>query len=730
MEQHYSSTKLPTVGANTGVGYPPNASWNNPSRITADDGSSANIAFVNGGQPGDLLVGSSFAFQSLPEGAVIDGIMLTVDGSQTGCFGDITLNLTGTSSKSLGTLSGNYGGSTDLWGADEIDASEIPGLTVSVFTNDVSGGDGVAAMDYMSVTLYWHIELTGAVSDVPTRVDYKTYSPDGTYLGLLPKVTSRLGFSQDINSAGSSIQIVCGIYPQNETTVEPILDNNGDPILTNADLPILATSTDVIMALGDSDDPALFKNGNRVQAWLYNYWHPNGKLMFSGQVNKISFRYGGSAAIALTVYSDGIDLDNYIARGYPFAYTTDQSQTSSTDRVSVVQDVFGAWTYYGQSYRTGVGQTNVGQIQLKMDGTASVNVYLLDGPNGNVLGSVSKLVSVPPDTVVNFDFPQLIPVSASTDYFIRVTVANNNSIWLYRNSAGGYANGEMYQSDYSGGSGGGSYVANGGGDLYFVTKSGVPTTTTTYSTDDPVTDMAHGILLDYNARGGIITERDFVATGLSLTYPFVVATILDAIKKVIELSPTGYYSYIDLGTAEIDILPTNDSVADFTIVRGKDINELDMALTIEQVKNYLLLSGGDTGGGTNLFREYKDGNSASRYGVRLSTKSDNRITLNATADAIGESFIEEYAGESQETTVSVLNKMIDITLLTPGKTIGFRNFGNFIDDMVLQITRRDYTPERVSLTLGRLPVTMPAEIQKLNRDMQMQQTIDNPTAPS
>lgn len=725
MDQNFTSTKLPTVGASSAIGGA--AAWANPSRITANDGSSATWAAFGGGQQ-SAITGSVFNFPTLPEGAVIDGIGVTIEGSIFSAFGNITLNLPGSTGVPIGVLNGNYGGSDDKWGLDEIDPADIAGLTVTAGVGDVSGGDATGAMDYMSVTLYWHIELTGAPADVPTRVDYKMYSSDGNYLGLIPNVTSKFGFSQDMNSAGSSIQIVSGTYPENLTTFEPILDNNGDPILTNNDLEILASTTEITIAEGDSPEDVMFKNGNRVQVWLYNYWHPNGKLMFSGQVNRLAFQFGGSAAIAMTVYSDGLDLDNFIARGYPFNYTNDVVQTTWNAKQTLIRDIYGAWTFWGQTFRTGAAVTNIGSILLMMDGVADITVSLLDAPNGNVLGSVSKRISAPIESIIEFNFAQLIPVSPSTDYFIRVTAPNNNSIWIYYNTTSVYANGEMYKSEFNGVSAGGTYGAVAG-DLYFTTKSGLPTTTTTYSTDDPVTDMGHGILLDYNDRGGIIKERNFIATGLSLTYTFVVATILGAFKKIIELAPTGTYMYVDLGTAEMDVLPTSPT-ADYTIVFGRDIHQLDLALTIEQVKNYLLLSGGDTGGGVNLFRDYKDTESSARYGIRLSTKSDNRITLDATADAVGDTFIEENAGETQETTVTVLNEQMDITRLTPGKTIGFRNSNSFIDDMIIQISRRDYTPHSVKLTLGRLPITMPAEIQRISRELTMEQTVNNPNAPT
>jgi len=732
MEQNYSSTKLPTVGASSAIGGA--SAWSNPSRITADDGSSASWAAFMGGQH-SAITGSSFAFQQLPPEAVIDGIQVFVDGSQTGCYGDVTLNITGTTFKDIGALNGSYGDATDLWGADSIDPADIAGISVTISASDVSGGDGIASIDYVSITVFWHIEMAQVQNDdVPTRFDYKVYSRDGAFLGLLPKVTSKFGFAQDINSAGSSIVVTCGKFVKNETTVTPLLTEDGDIITTEDDLPILTTSTELLVTTGDSPDDAIFKNSNRVKVWMYNKYYPNGKLMFSGQINRVEFKYGGAdPTVKLTIYSDGLDLNNYIARGYPFNYTTEVSQaTQNGSYASSVAggDKGGGWLVYGQSFTTDSDQTNIGSISVMLQGTATVTMSLYDGPNGNLIGSVTQAVANGSAAVTAFDFAALIDANPSDEYFFALWLAPGQSINVYRYSPSPYAGGSAYESSYGGGSGGGSFTPLTT-DLYFIVKSGVPTTTTTYSTDDPVTDMAHGILLDYNSRGGYITEGDFEATGLSLTYTFVVATVLDALKKILELCPAGYYSYIDLGTAQIDIKAMS-TTPDFTIVRGRHITELNLALTIEQVKNYLLLSGGDVGGGVNLYREYADSASTSAYGIRTATKSDNRITLAATADAIGDSFTEENAGEVQETHLIVKDEHIDITQFIPGKTIGFKNFGNFIDDMVLTIVRREpnFSDGVANLTLGRLPVRMNDEIQRISRELLNEQTINNPSAPS
>lgn len=727
MEQNYSSTKLPTVGASSAIGGA--SAWSNPSRITADDGSSASWGAFGGGQQ-SAITGSVFGFQQLPDNAVIDGIQVYVDGSQFSAFGTISLNITGSVGKDIGALNTTYGSSTDLWGKTVITKAEIAALTVTAFVGDVSGGDASATMDYMSVTVFWHIEMDNAADDdVPTRIDYKVYSRDGAYLGLLPKVTSKFGFAQDINSAGSSIQVTCGKFVKNEVTVEPLLTEAGDIITTEDDLPILTTSTELLVTTGDSPDDAIFKNSNRVKVIMYNRYYPNGKLMFSGQVNRVEFKYGSAdAQVKLTIYSDGIDLNNFIARGYPFAYTNDVIQT--TWNSPALLDFRGpGWNTYGQTFKTGAAVTNIGAIVVALQGSADVTLSLYDGTNGNLLGSTSKPVNAGAMTAIQFEFPSLITVLPNTEYFFALWLNPGQTMNIAYNTPSVYVDGQIWQSSYAGGSGGGSFFPVGN-DLYFVTKYGTPTTTTTYSSDDPVTEMATGILLDYNARGGLITQRDFEASGLSLTYTFVVATVLDALKKIIELCPTGYYSYVDLGTAEIDIKQMSDT-ADFTVVRGRHINELNLAMTIEQVKNYLLFSGGPTAG-VNLYKLYQDTESSANYGIRTVVKSDNRVTLAATANAIGETFIEENAEELQETTLIVKDEHVDITQFVPGVTIGFRNFGNFIDDMVLQVVRREpnFSDGIATLTLGRLPVRMNDEVQRINRELSNEQTLANPSAPS
>lgn len=724
-----SSSKAPTSAANVGGGYPPDASWSNPTNVYADDGSSASIGFFEGGQAGDALEISGFDFD-IPDDAIIDGIEIMIDGSNTGCYGNVYF---GGASADIGALNQTYGAYNDLWDFAWTPADINNDPTVVLLLADVSGGDGIASVDYVEMTVYWHYNFDVPASDVPKRYLYKVFR-GSQYLGNLPKVTSKFSYSQDINTVGSAINVACGAtldISREETS--RLITEGGDPIITEDDQYIYTEKKTSDFALGDSGASALFQNGNRVLVYEYSYYHPNGKLMFSGQINRVDAIIGTVNDVQLLILSDGNDLDNYIARGTPFNYTTDVSQASQNGYVTVTQDSKGAgWNRYGQSWRTGAAVTNTGQITLRLLGNATVTVYLYDAPNGNLISSVSIAVNKASATNIAFAFPILADANPSDDYFFAVGVNSGRSIRLYRSSSNPYANGTMYYSSYSGGSGGGSYSSVSGSDLYFITAYGTPTTTATYTSKDPSTEMVAPIIDDYNLRGGLVTYDDDTidATGLSLTYTFNTNTVLEAINRAREISPEDYYFYVDLGLSKLHFKQFSSSEVDFVLIKGRHINSLKLSLSIENVANYLLFSGGDVGGGVNLYREYQDDASIGNYGVRLERKSDNRVTVSATADAWGSSYLDENSGEQYLTSVTIADRTMDITLIKPGMIVGFAGFGNFVDLISLRVVRITYSPDRVELSLGVLPKRVADELEKNRRGLLAEQTIANPSAPS
>lgn len=742
---------MPQIAYNTGPKYPTSTTttngsgssgqWANPANIFADDGNNATAAFLAPPTFTNELNGAGFGF-NIPSNAVIDGIKLEMEVPSSARWfepgGTLRLKKAGvaggTNKAGAGAASSGvwtYGGAADLWGQSwtpaEINASNFGFGFDATYTS--SGNDFSIAIDYVRITVYWHYSVDVSPADVPTRFLYKMYDPNGSYLGNLPNVISQFGFALDINSVGASITVECGVSPDSSRLPTSRLTTEaGDPITTEASEYIYTDGQEPIIGLGNSADPHLIQNGNRIEIWQYDYYHPNGKCMFKGQVNRIE----AEDTIKILLFSDGADLDDKIARGAPFNYTADVSQTTQNNAALITQSSKGGeHNRYGQTWVCGAGVTKLGAISLMLNGAADVTISVYDGLSGSLIGEVTQTVDTAGlAAVLQFGFPSLVDTSPGSTYFYTVSVGAGQSIYIYYSNANPYANGAMYYSSYSGGSGGGGYGEVSGSDLYFVASSGTATTTATYTSKDPSTGMVKPIVDDYRLRGGLINYgADTVdATGLSLTATFNTETILDAIKKALSYSPNGFYFYVDLGTSTL-YFKRALTTATYKLIKGRHISKSNYVLSIENVKNDLLFSGAETAG-TNLYTEYEDKPSQNRYGTRLERKSDNRVSVQATADAIGDSFIAENKDEYFETTIVVMATTMDIKQFRPGQTVALRGNGNFIDTLILQIVRMEYSPTQVSLTIGNLPRRFSDEFEKVIRGLQAEQTVANPAVPS
>lgn len=721
------------------------ADWTNPNNIKVEDGAVASSGnWVTSHGFSGQIVGSNFGF-SLPSTVIIDGIQVDakISGFNLGQE-DFVLSLAGATKIAGKSISQNpggltwysMGGPTDLWGRTDWLYSDFNNSTFQVGMDaGASHGpaDAVYNIDAVRITVFYHIGLASPPTDVPTREIWKVLNQKGAYIGNMPTPTTILKLAQDINSLGS--QITVNIPVSADTSAKPT------DIYTTEDLSANYTTEDglnnyttegqiPIVSAGFQGIDTLIKNGNTVQVWLYNYFYPNGKVMFVGKIRRWEADFV-SDSIDVIMYSTGYDADNFIVRGSPFAYTNDVSQVSqNTADTIMVSNVSGGWYLYGQTWTVGASVTNLGAISIMLNGTATVTVNVYTSPyGGTFLGSSTLNVAAIGDTIVQFGFPSLISVTPGSQLFFEVRPASGQSIVIKYQNTAVYSGGTALVSNYGGG-GGGSYVPITG-SLYFVTASGTPTTTATFSLQDPSIGMLAPIVTDYNLRGGALkwTASTIDATGLSLTYTFSVQTVYEALNAILSLAPSGFYYYVDLG-AQLIYFKNQSTSADFLLVKGVDIAGLKLITTTENSKNTVLFTGGATGG-VNLYKQYSSQQSIAAFGPLLDRKTDNRVTVTATADAIGNSEIAELAGEQYQTTVTIAHtKRLDITLLVPGKIIGFRGFGTFVDLILAQIVHWEWTAESVTITLGVLPTRMTTEVEQTIRELTAAQTQNNPSTPS
>lgn len=141
---------------------------------------------------------------------------------------------------------------------------------------------------------------------------YKVYR-SGVFLGSLGDVRSIFNFMQDINTAGSMLSVDVAIKTDVASgATDALLDETG-AALTDESGEILLTEGP-LDTMGNSNDSILLRNGNALKVYeISSYW-PNGKIMFSGVINKLENNYGNESAeeiVTATVYSDASELDNY-----------------------------------------------------------------------------------------------------------------------------------------------------------------------------------------------------------------------------------------------------------------------------------------------------------------------------------------------------------------------------------------------------------------------------------
>ena len=111
--------------------------------------------------------------------------------------------------------------------------------------------------------------------------------------------------------------------------------------------------------------------------------------------------------------------------------------------------------------------------------------------------------------------------------------------------------------------------------------------------------------------------------------------------------------------------------------------------------------------------------------------TDNRVTDATTASTLGQAEITENTNEIYRTDPLVINaNTYDISLFKPGDTLAFEGFNSFIDSIIFQITAIDRHADYASLTLGKLPLRSDAYVDEIRRDLDNEQTLANPNAPS
>jgi PKD repeat protein len=258
--------------------------------------------------------------------------------------------------------------------------------------------------------------------------------------------------------------------------------------------------------------------------------------------------------------------------------------------------------------------------------------------------------------------------------------------------------------------------------------NGLGETTVAFNSYDPAEIVRDGI--DQFTLDGINTFTTYTSstvqdTGTTVSYTFRANTYKELLDKALQLAPSNYFYYVDLGSNLIHFLPKPTS-ANHLFYLGKHIKALNLRSYIGDTVNDVLFTGG---GDPALYRRTtRTPISGTRRG--LSRLSDNRVTLDTSADILAEGELDSKENIQYRSTIEILDKTYDLESVNIGDMVGFRNFDNYVDVLLMQIVAKNYTPEVLTLQLDTLPQSVPKRLEELRKALNTQETTLVPDIPA
>lgn len=271
---------------------------------------------------------------------------------------------------------------------------------------------------------------------------------------------------------------------------------------------------------------------------------------------------------------------------------------------------------------------------------------------------------------------------------------------------------------------------------------------------DPSTIMQN-VVLRARDKGALLyfTEDSIDTTGTTVSYQFETDTARDAFDKIIELSPDGWYWYLD-SDAFIQMHAKPSSATHIFRV-GREVAAMETWRRGEDIVNEVFFVGG---GDPQMFRYYKNDGSIDAYGRRGVKKIDQRVTNTGTADIIANRVINAKKDPEIRTRVTIndsnnnltgydiesikVGDTIQIGNLKQGiKTVTLWDVGQWDEDVwdqtlaysavsAVQILSVDYRPDQVVLEASSRIPEITKRIEDINRNAETTVLVNNPSSPT
>lgn len=131
----------------------------------------------------------------------------------------------------------------------------------------------------------------------------------------------------------------------------------------------------------------------------------------------------------------------------------------------------------------------------------------------------------------------------------------------------------------------------------------------------------------------------------------------------------------------------------------------------------------------NVYRHLVNTDSQNKYRRALVKKTDQRVTNNVSADIIAEGEIARNNEPIFAGTVRVLRDE-HLDMINPGSLVGFRNFGNYIDNLRLLVMEVVIERDTLELSLGAFVPKTSKRLEDIKRNLTALENQMNPSSPT
>jgi hypothetical protein len=577
----------------------------------------------------------------------------------------------------------------------------------------------------------------------------KVYNNAGTYLTTWSDIVSSVEFSNEINSAGGQLKF------------------------------ILARSA------GDYGEGSDLDFNHKVKVYVFDKEEPEGKLIFQGYISAYTPIYKNDK-VEVTILSFGAELNDFILDGVKKVHIQQTTKNSYQTIEYLYNGTNDYWRMRGQEmYLT--SPTNIdlsgvtfnlaldsGSVPVPTRVKVLVMSYIPTSPSTipfydmynnnysalNVAVYDELFVDVDSTTPKDYEitFSNLISLNMYNTLFIALLPTNyagsgSNKVRIATKASGGYSEVALWAGSVAG-----SQFLPYGEQFYYKLHYKEAATKSVFNSYDP-SQILKDCVTNYVQQNGSVNYSDTTIdmTGTEVSYTFNVNSTLEAINKCVELAPRDWYWYLDYGSNLINFHKKKQT-PDHTFNLEKDIIDAKFEKRIESIVNTIYFTGGDTGGGENLFKKYTVSESINKYGIKAMKYSDQRVTNTTTADTIANSILEQKSFPELRVVLEILdsnnnqNMGYDIESIKVGDTVAVRNITQQVglstwdyarwdqsywdyniynlSSLTMQVIKLTYKENSVVLEASTIPTDVNKRIEDINRNLEVLQTLNNPTIPT